>query len=178
VIQNMLARETLFLQELEILHKVADREVRRVALPIIAKLLACLETGNVRNGKRVAVVAAGLERGANQVFVLPGEAAKQNRYAVAFFRSERPLDGTVEVPRRAESSLFAQTGSFGREALLEFLILLNLYESRCHVVSLAGLSGIVFPKFCLCNGAPVPEACSAPMRAIDAQRVSSPPLRT
>jgi hypothetical protein len=81
-----------------------------------------------------------LEHGANQVFVLPSEAAKQNGDAVALFGRERPLDRPMEVTGRGKSGLLPQTDSFGREALLEFLILVNLYESRCHVVSLIVLS--------------------------------------
>jgi hypothetical protein len=52
----------------------------------------------------------------------------------------------MEVAGISKSRLLAQSCSFGREAILEFLILLDLYESRCHVVSLAVLSGVVFPK--------------------------------
>src|SRR5258706_1835998 len=167
VIQNLLAWDTLLLQKLEILHQVSHREIGRITLPVIAKLLSRLESGNVRDRKLLAVVAATLEHRANQVFVLPCEPAKQNCDAVALLRLERPLDGPVEVTGRAKSRLFSQTGSFGREALLEFLILPDLYESRCHVVSFSGLPGVVFPKL-LCSGgvnlhcasSPLPRTCS------------------
>jgi hypothetical protein len=115
-------------------------------LPVIPKLFARLEAGDVRDRKLLAIVSATLEHGANQVLVLPGEAAKQNRNAVAFLGCKRSLDGTVEVTRRGKTGLLPQAGSFGREALFDFLILLNLYQSRCHVVSFSGLSGMVLPK--------------------------------
>src|SRR6202022_548302 len=76
VVQNLLAWDTLFLQELEILHQVADGEIGRITLTVIAKLLSRLEAGDVRDRKLFAVVTATLEHGANQVFVLPSEAAK------------------------------------------------------------------------------------------------------
>jgi hypothetical protein len=114
----LLAWETLFLQELEILHQIADGEICRIALTVIAKLLSCLEAGDVRDRKLLAVVTATLEHGANQVFVLPSEAAKQNGDAVALLGRERPLDRPVEVTGRGKSGLLPQTDSFGREALL------------------------------------------------------------
>jgi hypothetical protein len=141
-----LAGETLFLQELEMLHQVSHGKIGGIALAIVAKLLSRLEPGNVRDRELLAVVTAALENGANQVFVLPSESAKQNSYAVTLLRLESTLNGPMEVAGIRKSRLLAQSGSFGREAVLEFLILLDLYESRCHVVSLAGLSGVVFPK--------------------------------
>ncbi len=79
VIQNLVARHPFFLQELEILHQVAHGEISRIALAVVAELFAGLEGGDIGHGQFFAAVAAALKDGANQIFVLPGEAAEQNR---------------------------------------------------------------------------------------------------
>ncbi len=55
------------------LHQVAHREIGRIALPVVAVLLAELEPGHVRHRHALAVVAGAQENGANQLLVLPGK---------------------------------------------------------------------------------------------------------
>ncbi len=108
VVQNLLPRQALFLEELEILHQVADGEIGRIALAIITELLAGLESSHVRHGQFLAAVTASLENGADQILVLPGKAAEQNRDAAAFFGGEGALHGAMEVSGLIESGNFPQ----------------------------------------------------------------------
>ena len=132
VIQNLPAREAFFLQELEILHQVADGEVRGIALPVVAELLAGLKAGDVRHGQLFATIAAALEDGANQVLMFPGEAAEKNRYLIALFGGEGALYGTMEMVGLIEPCDFAQPHAFRFQALLDFGVIFNLDEIRRH----------------------------------------------
>ena len=106
-------REALFFEELEILHEVADREIRRIALAIVAKLFPGLEGSNIRHRQLLAAVTAALEDSANQVFVLPCEASKQNCGTGPLVSRERPFHRTMEVRGLVESGNLAQAGALG-----------------------------------------------------------------
>jgi len=95
VIQNVLARNTFFLHELQILHQIADGEIRRIALAVVAELLPGLEGGDIRHRQLLAAVTLALEDSANQVFVLPGEASKQNCGTGPLVSRERPFHRTM-----------------------------------------------------------------------------------
>src|SRR5205807_7471577 len=133
VVQNLLAREALFLKKLEVLHKVADREIGGIALAVIAKFLAGLEGGDIRYGQLLATIAAALEDGANQIFVLPGKAAEQNRHPAALVGCERPLYRTMEVLGLVQSGNLAQAGPLGFYASLDLRVILHLDDIRRHV---------------------------------------------
>ena len=108
VVQNLAARETFFLQKLEILHQIADGKIRRVALAVVAKFFPGLESGNIRHRQLLAAVTATLEHGPNQVFMLPGESAEQNRDTTTLIGCESPLDRTMEMRGLVESRNLAQ----------------------------------------------------------------------
>ena len=110
--KNLLSRQTFLLQELEVLHQIANGEICRITLPVIAKLLAGLECGNVGNRQLLAAIAASLEDGANQVLVLPGEAAKQNGYPIPLVGGEGSLYGTMKMCGLVQASDLAQPGPF------------------------------------------------------------------
>src|SRR5262249_30082317 len=74
-------------------------------------------------------ITATLKDGSNQVFVFPCEAAKKDRHPAAFFGGEGALNGTMEVRGRVESRNLAEPHTLGCEALLNFLIQFNVYES-------------------------------------------------
>src|SRR5262249_20911881 len=82
--------------------------------------------------------------GAYQVFVLPGEAAEQNRGVRTLFRGEGALDRTMKMLRLIESGKLAQTDALGFYALLDFGIGVNLDEIRRHVVLRRWTAGIGF----------------------------------
>ena len=111
VVQNLAARETFFLQKLEILHQIADGKIRRVALAVVAKFFPGLESGNIRHRQLLAAVTATLEHGPNQVFMLPGESAEQNRDTTTLIGCESPLDRTMEMRGLVESRNLAQASA-------------------------------------------------------------------
>ena len=75
---------SLLFQLLQIAHQVADGEVCRVALAVVAELLSRLEVRDHRSGNVLATVAAAVEDCLDHLFVLPGQPAKENGYVVAF----------------------------------------------------------------------------------------------
>ena len=75
------ARQPFFLQKLQVLHQIADGEIGRITLAVVAELFAGLEGGDVGNRQLFAAVATTLKDGTDQVLMLPGKAAKQNRDA-------------------------------------------------------------------------------------------------
>ena len=132
VIENVLARHARLLERLEILHQVADREIGRIALPVVAVLLAQLETGHVRHGHALAVVAGAQENGANQLLMLPREPAKKNRDAAALLGRKRALDGLVKMLRWLQPRQLPQPQPFRGQTLGNFAVLLDLYQSSRH----------------------------------------------
>ena len=79
------------------LDEVADGEVSRIALAVVAILLAGLEGGHVGVRQPLEAIAAAAKHGFNEALVFPGKASEKNGDAVAFFRGEGPLQGAVEV---------------------------------------------------------------------------------
>ena len=133
VIENLLASQAFFLEELQVLHEVADGEIRRIALTIVAKLLARLEGSDVGDGEFLATVAAALEDGTDQVFVLPSEAAEQDGDVLALLRCEGTLDGPMKMSGLVEASNLPQARAFRRQPLFDLGIVFNLDEIRRHV---------------------------------------------
>ena len=123
----------LFLEDLQILHQVADGEVGRIALAVVAEFLAGLERGDVRHRQLLAAVAAALKDGADQVFVLPGEAAEQDGHLVALFGGKCSLHWPVKVGGLVEPGDFAQARAFGFESLLDFRIIFDVNEIGRHI---------------------------------------------
>ena len=68
---------SLLFERLEILDQVADGEVGRVALTVVAVLLARLEGFDVGGGNGFGAVAETLEGAVNQLFVLPGQTTEE-----------------------------------------------------------------------------------------------------
>ena len=71
-----------------------------------------------------------MKDGADQVFMLPGKAAEQNRGMRALLGREGALHWAVKVFGLVESGNLAQARALGIEALLDFGIILNLDEIR------------------------------------------------
>ncbi len=128
-----MARQALFLEDLQILHQIADGEIGRVALAVVAKFLASLEGGDVGHGQLLAAIAAALKDGADEVFVLPGEASEQDGHVFALLGGERPFHGSMEMSGRVQPGNLAQTRALGCEPLLDFRIVFDSDEIRRHV---------------------------------------------
>ena len=132
IVQNLLTRKAFFLQELQILHQIADREIRRIALAVVPEFLARLEGGDVGHRQLLAAVSTSLEHRADQVLVLPCKAAKQNGDLAALVGGKGPLDRAVEVGGLVKSGNLAQAHAFSFQALLDFRVIFNLDEIRRH----------------------------------------------
>jgi hypothetical protein len=61
---------------LEVLHQIPNREIRGIALAVVAKLLARLKCVDVGRGQRLGFVAEAFERALDQPLVFPGESAE------------------------------------------------------------------------------------------------------
>ena len=85
------------LQRLQVLHQVADGEVRGIALAVVAVFLAQLEGRDVGYRHDLAAIAAAFEDRLDDAFVLPGEAAEEDGHLAALFGAEGALRGTLEV---------------------------------------------------------------------------------
>jgi hypothetical protein len=81
-------------------------------LTVIAKFLSCLEAGDIRDRKLFAVVTTPLKYRANQIFVFPSEAPKQNCDPAALVCGEGSLDWPVKMLRLVQARDFPQTRSF------------------------------------------------------------------
>jgi hypothetical protein len=78
----------------------------------------------------------------DELFVLPGEAAKKNGNPVPFFRSKRSLFGLLEMARRREAGLPAQSGAFGSESLSNLILLVDDDETTARFWHLSLLSNV------------------------------------
>src|SRR5581483_6068710 len=127
IVTDLLLRHALRLEELQVLDEVADGEVRRVALPVVAVFLAQLEGIDVRHRQHVAVIAAALEDSLDHALVLPRQAAEQDRHLGAFFGAERALRRTLEVAHRAaiQAHHAGQPRALLRQLALNFFLALR-----------------------------------------------------
>jgi hypothetical protein len=113
---------------------VSHHEVGGIALSVVAVLLAELETRDIRGRQKRDFVSDRFEGGANQPFVLPGEATKKNRDTVALRRGERSLDRTPKMRRHlTPTHLLFEPPPLGRDPLVNFVLELLLeLPSRFH----------------------------------------------
>ncbi|MFZ0298755.1 MAG: hypothetical protein WAM13_10450 [Candidatus Sulfotelmatobacter sp.] len=132
VVQDLFARQAFLLQKLKVLHEIAHGEVGGITLAVVAELLAGLKGRDVGNRQLFAAVAATLKDGTDQVFMLPGKAAKQNRDLIPFFGCERPLNGTVKMCGLVQTSDLAEPVALGLQALFDFFIIVDLNKIGRH----------------------------------------------
>src|SRR5262249_42078682 len=98
-------------------------KVRRIALPVVAILLAKLEGGDIRHGQDLALVAAALEDRLDDALMLPCQSTEQNGDLAALLGAERPLHRTLEVTDRAavQPHHAGQAAAFLRHLFLNLL---------------------------------------------------------
>ncbi len=101
VVDDLLLGQAAGFQALQILHQIAHREIGRIALPVVAVLLAELEGRDVRHRQDVAAIAAAFEDGLDDLLVFPGQAAEEDGHLAALLGGEGPLHRTLEVTDRA-----------------------------------------------------------------------------
>ena len=132
VVQNLFARKPFLLQKLKVLHQIADGEVGWITLAVVAELLAGLEGRDVRNRQLLAAVATTLKDSTDQVLVLPGKAAKQNRDLITLLGCKRPLNRAVKMCGLVQPSDLAEPVALGLQALLDFFIIVDLHKIGRH----------------------------------------------
>src|SRR6266496_1711366 len=122
VVDDLLLRLAGGLQIFQILDEVAPGEVRRIALSVVAVLLAELKARNIGHGEDLALVSAAMEDRLNHLFVFPGEAAEENGDRAALLGQKRALDGAREVRAAlsAQPALAEQALAFGGYELENF----------------------------------------------------------
>src|ERR1022692_4341446 len=116
------------LQALEVLHQIANREVRGIALAVVAIFLAQLKRRDVGHRQNLAVISAALKHRLDHALVFPGQAAEKNGYLVAFFRGEGLLGRATKVMHGAavEAHHAGQAGAFLGQFLLNLFFGLGL----------------------------------------------------
>jgi hypothetical protein len=82
--------------------------------------------------------------------VLPGKAAKQNRDTIPLFGGKRPLNRTMKMCGLVKTSDLAQPAAFSLQALLDFLVIVDLHEISCHYLS-SGTCGVLNLLRKVCN---------------------------
>ncbi len=97
---SCLVDSALALDRLQVLHQVADGEVRRIALTVVAVFLAELEGRDVRHRHDLATIAAAFEDCLDYAFVLPGKSAEEDGDFAALFRGKGTLDRALKVAHR------------------------------------------------------------------------------
>ncbi|MBI4263801.1 MAG: hypothetical protein HY657_05470 [Acidobacteria bacterium] len=121
VVDDLLAGEAGRFQMLEVLDQMPDGEIRRIALAVVAVLLAELERGDIRRRQNLHPVAGRLKGGLDEPLVLRREPAEQDRDAVALGRRERPLNPAVKVlPRRLRGQPRLQLRALRLHAAADF----------------------------------------------------------
>ncbi len=115
------------LDRLQVLYQVADGEVRRIALTVVAVLLAELEGRHVGHRHDFAAIAAALEHRLDHAFVLPGEAAEEDGHLAAFLGGKGPFDRSLEVANRTavQSHHARQSRAFVRQLALNLFLALR-----------------------------------------------------
>src|SRR5208337_2690008 len=99
---------------------------------VVAVFLADLEPWDVRYGQLLAAISTALKHSANQILVLPGKSAEQDGHFAALLGGKRSLHGAMEMCGLVQTSDLTQPDPFGFQALLDFLISVDLHEIRRH----------------------------------------------
>ena len=128
IIDDLLARLSLLFQLLQVADQVADGKVSRIALAVVAELLARLKVRDHRGRNVLAAIAAAVEDGLDHLFVLPGEPAKEDGYVIAFRASEGALHRLLELAHARQSGLRAKARTFGIDAGLDFYFEVGLHD--------------------------------------------------
>ena len=103
------------------MHQVANGEVRGVALSVVAVLFTGLEGFHVGRGNGFGAVAQPLQRAMHQLFMLPGEAAEQQRGVGPLAGGERLLHRLLEMVGFAFDNarfVFQASALFGQAPLI------------------------------------------------------------
>src|SRR5262249_11358356 len=95
-IADLVLGQALGFQVLNELHQVSDGEVGRIALPVVAVLLAKLKSLLVGHGNGFAPVAQAFQSGVDQALVLPGEPTEEDGGVVPLQGCEGQLDRLME----------------------------------------------------------------------------------
>jgi hypothetical protein len=132
VVQNVPSWNAFLLEELQILHQIANRKICRIALPVVAELFADLKRWHIRHRQLLAPIPAALKNRTNQILVLPREPPKQNRNFPALLCRKCAFHRSVEMCGPVKTGNLAQAHALCFQTLLEFHVVFNLDKLRCH----------------------------------------------
>ena len=153
-VDDFLLGEPLLFEALQILHQVADGEIGRIALAVVAVLLAGLERVHVGRGHGFGAVAQSFEGAMHQLFVFPGQAAEEQRGAAALFGGEGLLHRLLEVMSLAlgEPGFGFQAGTLFRKSLLD-----DVFDGGADLDQVGGGHGFRFKGLSAHSCASFPE---------------------
>jgi len=152
-IDDLLPGHALFFEPLQVLHQVADGKVSRVTLAVVAVLFAGLESAHVGCGDGLGAVAQAFEGAVHQLFVLPGEAAEEQRGGGALVFGERLLGGPLEMMKLGcGKPVFALEAS----ALLGETLLDDVLDRRPDLHQVSGRHDLGFSNLSAHRGASFP----------------------
>jgi hypothetical protein len=116
-VDDLLAGHPAGLETLQELDQMADHEIGRIALTVVAELLAELKRRHIGGRQHLDLVPGRLEHGLDQLLVLPGQSPDEHRDPVSFGRREGALHGPLEVIHfRAHAGQRAQPLALGGDA--------------------------------------------------------------
>src|SRR5664279_3889884 len=123
VVDDLFFRHPPRFQALEVLHEIADSEVRGVALTVVAVFLAELERRHIRHRQDLAAISAALKYRLDHALVFPGQTTEEDGYLIAFFRGEGLFSGAPTVANRAaiQAHHAGQARTFLRQLPLNLL---------------------------------------------------------
>ena len=81
-------------------------------MAVVPVLFPDLKGSNIGDREPLAAIAATLENGANQFFMLPGKATKEDRRVRALLSGEGPLYWTMKVLGLIKPRDLAQANAF------------------------------------------------------------------
>ena len=92
-------------------------------MAVIAEFPAKGEGFHVGSRQHLAAIAAGVQNGFDEAFMLPGKAAEEDRNLVPFFGGEGPLNGTaIMASLVVERGCRDQLLSLRRDRLLQLFL--------------------------------------------------------
>src|ERR1700761_4475958 len=101
-------------------HKISNREIGWIALAVVTKLLPGLKVRNDWSRDVLATVAAAMKDSFDHLFMLPCQAAEEDRHVVSLCGCEGALYRFLELAHSRQTGFGAKTRSFSFYAGLDF----------------------------------------------------------
>ncbi len=131
IVDDLLLRQSLLFEALQVAHQIADGEIRRVALAIISKFFPCLKIGHDGRRNIFTAIAAAMKDRLNHLLVLPSKAAEKDRDIVTFARREGAFDRLLKLAHARQSRLRAEPRTFRIDTGLNLYFKIGLDDFCC-----------------------------------------------